>query len=239
MAHGRRISCSLVGHDVFMDPQIATLLAGIGGGVFTLVGTLGATWLNNRHAAKLARETREQEDARWQADRRDAQAEEARLRRETSWKVVHDALLRAAEARVVCEALVAELEGLSRDAKNSANGPRADQLAAQVQDLRVRMSANVAEFSKIAVTLAPYGHPLRGDAEELVNVVRAVHGGSQRLSRLGQEMQYFQNAVGTWLEQNREPACGTTPAQTAPNETQKYRHRTHESARGPNGGGGE
>ncbi|MBN6751056.1 hypothetical protein [Micrococcus luteus] len=202
-----------------MDPQVATLLAGLGASFLTAAGTLGATALSNRHAAQEAKATREREDERWKAERRDAQAAEARRRRQAAWDVVQDALLRAAEARVTCEALVSELESLGRDAKNPANAPRADQLAAQLQDLRVRMSANVAEFSKVAVALAPYGQPLGRDAEDLVNVVRAVHGGSTSLAMLSEEMQHFQASVATWLEKNREFELGTTPAQTAPNET--------------------
>ena len=206
-----------------LDPQLVTLLATAIGGLLAGVGTLGATWLNNRHQALLAAAERAEEATRRQEERAAEDRAALERRREAAANVVRDSLRRIVEAASVAETLRLEVEEAIQAGEDYA-------AFAMEKDRRQRVSAVVAEFGRINADMTAFGGDLATKARAALDSVRAALEGSRYWESVMDVVHMFEVTAAEWLKEHaRVTLSGTTPAQTAPNEMQIEGHGTHET----------
>lgn len=221
---GRRVCARRsVPHDGHMDPQITTLLAGIGGGVFTLVGTLGTTWLNNKHQAKQAADERAAEEKLQREERAAEDRSASDRRRDEAATVVRSALMRVVEAASVGESLRLEVDEAKRYGHDTAS-------SMTERDRRVRAAGVISELGKISAEMTAFGGELALYARSLLEAARASLQGNYSALSFEQDARMFEAAAATWLQEHaRVSLGGTEAAQTAPDGTRIERNGTDET----------
>lgn len=198
-----------------MDPQTATLVATALGGLLGVLGTLGGTWLNNRHLASMAEADRRTDAARRREERDERERQDLEARREAAADKVRAALKRAVEAVAVCEVLRLEVQAAREQTYETP-------LNATALERGQRITAVLAEFGQVSAEMSAFGGDLALHSRSLLEAAREALNGHVGGLTIEPAARFFEHAAREWLEAHARVALGgTTPAQTAPNETQR------------------
>lgn len=189
MAHGRRISCALVGHDVCMDQVPFWVLP-----TFSLVGVVVGSVLTavgqGINASKAHDRAKELRDEQWNRE----DAERIGRERAQAGVVVQEALRRMHEAHQ-------EQRGLSLTLREGflPKLPEAERIATNA-----RVRANMAEFWSIFISLSLVAAEPAMAAKKVSQLAYEFSDDDPENMRILDAVNEFDRAARQWLEDNTD-----------------------------------
>ncbi|MGM0697044.1 MAG: hypothetical protein ACQET9_09650 [Actinomycetota bacterium] len=194
-----------------MDPQTATLFATALGGLLGVLGTLGGSWLNNRYQASQAKDQREENGQRRAEKRLAEQHKQDREDLIAAVTAVHDAtadigpLIHRIDPRRGGQGGPGDLSSEEYRVWNAAMR-RLSSAQVIVSAIDQNAGAEIMAFINVARGTGKEGEPTLGECRKSCDEALMEALSSRRLDRA---VESARESVGR----------GTTPAQTAPNET--------------------